>query len=143
MTGSERFLMFTTAIAVPVALGVETLVRTLLAPPDFVQLRAVLRATLTPVAWGVCGAALLASVVGLVLAKRFYARADARFLDAADEPRRRRARMGVFLLVASVPQIPALLATFLFSFGAALTPVLVAAAISSAGVIAQARRVGG
>jgi hypothetical protein len=142
VTRSERFLVFSTALAVPLALALETAIRALIAPPEFVELRALLRDLLTPIAWGVAGLAVVTSAFGWLLAARLYRRVDVRLPEHANAEQRRRARMGVFLLVASVPQIPALLATFLFSFGAAITPVLVAAAVSSAGVAAQARRIG-
>lgn len=140
MTRSERFLVWSTALAVPLALALETALRSALAPPEFVELRLVLHDLLTPVAWGIVGLALAASTGGLLLARRLYRRAEARLRPDADATERRRADVGVFLLVASVPQIPAIFATFVFSFGADLAPTLVSTCVSCAGVLAQARR---
>lgn len=59
----------------------------------------------------------------------------------ADVNDRYQAVFAVFLLTTSVPQIPALLATFTYMFGASLVPVVVGVGVCSVGVVSQALRV--
>jgi membrane protein YqaA with SNARE-associated domain len=134
-------ILWLTILAAPVALGFETLLRSLLFPPDFEVMRAFLEPALTPLAWVLGGAAGLAALAGLALQRRLAERRLARLPEHASEPVRQRELLGVFLLTASVPQIPAVLSTFAFMFGASLWPVLVGIALCSVGVVGQAMRV--
>lgn len=134
-------LVVITAAAAPVALGFETLLRHLLFPADFELVREALRPALTPVAWLLCLLCAAAGAFGILFQQRMAARsmeklpADRRAPELED-----RARLGAFMLAASIPQVPAILATFTFMFGAALTPVLVAVVIVTATVAVQAVR---
>ncbi|MGF1465388.1 MAG: hypothetical protein ACFCGT_04575 [Sandaracinaceae bacterium] len=131
-----------TILAAPAALAFETALRRLLFPPDFVELRALLAPYLTPVAWGLGLGAGLGALLGVVVQRRLSAGRLARLPAGADDDRRHEAVLGVFLLTTAAPQVPAVLGTLLHLFGAALTPVLVGIALSTAGVIAQAARLG-
>ena len=65
----------------------------------------------------------------------------ARLPDDATVDQRYREIFAVFLLTTAVPQIPALLSTFVFMFGASIWTVSTAIAFCSVGVVAQALRV--
>lgn len=142
----KRALVLLTVVATPLALGMETLVRTQVFPlflgGDFDEVRALLGPPLTPVAWALCGVALVANVAGYVLHARLVQRAVAKLPPARrDAPaERERAALGAFLLAASVPQVPCILSTLAFTFGASLAPVLLGVALGSLGVVAQALR---
>jgi hypothetical protein len=142
----KRALVVLTVVATPLALGMETLVRTqvfpLLMGGDFEEVRTVLGPLLTPVAWGLCGVAILANLAGFALYARLVARSIAKLPEArrADPAERERAALGAFLLAASVPQVPCILSTLTFTFGAPLAPVLVGVTLGSLGVFAQALR---
>ncbi len=140
-TRGKGTLVAMTAVAAPAALGFETLLRHLLLPAAFELVREALRPVLTPVAWALCGVCALAGVAGLVLQKRIASRSVERLPPERRTPDQvERARVGAFMLAASIPQIPAILATFSFMFGASLVPVLVAIALVTAAVLTQARR---
>lgn len=128
-----------TAVAAPVALAFETLLRRLLFPPEFERVREALRPVLTPVAWLLCLICAVAGVAATALQRRLVARGIDRLPSDRRSPEQiDRARIGAFMLAASVPQVPAVLATFGFMFGAALTPVVVAIAIATVAVLVQA-----
>ena len=134
-------LVVMTAVAAPVALGFETLLRHLLFPESFELVREALRPVLTPVAWVLCLVCAGAGAFGLVFQRRMAARAVDKLPPAGRTPELEdRARLGAFMLAASIPQVPAILATFSFMFGAALTPVVVAIGIVTVFVVAQALR---
>jgi hypothetical protein len=142
----KRALVVLTVVATPLALGMETLVRTqvfpLLMGGDFDEVRAILGPLLTPVAWGLCGVAILANLLGFALYERIVARAIAKLPPERQtlSAERERAALGAFLLAASVPQVPCILSTLTFTFGAPLMPVVVGVALGSLGVVAQALR---
>ena len=135
-----------TTIAAPVALAFETLLRKLLFPllmgDDFDLVRDFLRPTLTPFAWALCAVALLASLAGFALRGALVARALARLPaeKRALPAERERVELLAFLFAASVPQLPCVASTLLFTLGAELLPVLAAVGIASVGVLAQAVR---
>ena len=134
-------LVVMTAVAAPVALAFETLLRHLLFPESFELVREALRPVLTPVAWALCVVCAVAGVFGLAFQRRMAARAVARLPPESRTPELEdRARLGAFMLAASIPQIPAILATFSFMFGAALVPVVVAIVVVTLFVVAQAVR---
>lgn len=140
---SKTALIAMTAIAAPAALGLETLLRALIFPPELEELRTVLEPVLTPIAWTLVAIAAVAGVAGAVLQRHLTARAVARAAvvgSPATIEVRERASVGAFLLAASVPQIPAVLVTLAFTFGAALAPVVAAVAVSTLAVCVQALR---
>lgn len=140
----SRSVVLLTVFAAPFAIAFETLLRAILFPPEFEDFRVFLEPFLTPVAWVFGAAAAGASFVGLALQKRIAARKLARFerVEGVTDAMRQREVLGVFLLTASVPQIPAVLSTFAYMFGASPWPVGVGIALSTLGVIAQAVRIG-
>lgn len=138
----SRAILYLTIAAAPIALAFETLLRHLLFPPEFDEFRAFLEPVLTPIAWALGLVAGAASLVGLALQRRFAAKRLARLPAEADFAARYGQVLAVFLLTASVPQIPAIFSTFAFMFGASIWPVLAGIAICSVGVVMQALRVG-
>jgi hypothetical protein len=134
-------ILWLTIPAAPVALGLETALRLWLFPDDFELVRELLRPMLTPVAWVFGALAALAGLGGLALQRRLSAKRLAKFPPGAPLAARHGAVTGVFLLTSSVPQIPAVLATLTYMFGASLVPVLVGVGLCTAGVVGQALRV--
>jgi hypothetical protein len=133
---SLRIVVLLIAASVPLALGVETLLRKLVFVPlmgaELEEIREYYwpswgpearRTALTEAAWVLAIVTFIAGIVGVALARRV--RGD---------------REGVrdrLLLLTSIPQVPALLATLCFCFGAALLPVAVSLLASTAFVVAQ------
>jgi hypothetical protein len=144
MASTERggtALILATLVAAPMALGLETVLRRLLFPPEFDELRAALAGTLTPIVWGLVGLTALAGLFGITMQARLAARAVAKLrADARTEARIHKAELGAFMLAASIPQIPAILATLGFMWGASLTPVIVAIAVATVAIVVQAIR---
>jgi len=140
--GNKRALVMLTVIAAPFALGFETVMRMVVFPPEFEEVRSLLGPTLTLAAWTLPVVCLVAAVAGVVFQRRLVARALRKLpADRQDDAAsQEKARVGAFLLAASVPQVPAIVATVLFTFGASLVPVLVTVAVSTLGVVAQVGR---
>lgn len=138
MTGRGPLIALT-ALAAPVALGFETLLRWALFPPDFELVRQWAEPVLTPIAWVLCAVCAGAGVLGLRMQRRMTARAVARLGPRASIPAEvERAKVGAFLLASSVAQVPAIAATLLFMFGAALFPVALAVGIATLAVVVLA-----
>lgn len=125
------------AIAAPAALGLETIARTLLLPAELAQVRQELRPTLTPIAWGLLIVTLASAPLGLLtlraLTRRFLAKVTA---TNGDERRRREARFEAMFVATSVPQLPAILATFALTAGSDAWPVIATMVTSTIGVVA-------
>ena len=137
-------LILMTVVAAPIALVFETILRKLLFPPEFDELRELLSADLTPIAWAFVGLTGLLGVVGIAFQSRLAARAVAKIPETHRTPARaQKAELGAFMLAASIPQIPAILATFAFMWGASLTPVLTAIGIATLAIVVQAVRARG
>lgn len=139
----SRGVVAVIALATPAALGLETLARTLLLPAELAQLRQELRPVLTPLAWALLGITALAIPLGFLtlraLRRRFLAKVEA---TGATERRRREAVFEAMFVATSVPQIPAIMATFALTAGSEALPVLVTVALSAAAVVAIAWRAG-
>ncbi len=138
---SSRAMLFLTILAAPVALALETLLRSLIFPPEFDDFREFLEPALTPVAWVLGLVAAGASLVGLAVQRRMAEKRLSQLPSDAGYEQRYGQVLGVFMLTTALPQIPAILSTFAFMFGASLVPVLTGIALSSVGVIGQALRV--
>jgi hypothetical protein len=141
MRGSTRqtwAMLAVVAVSTPLALAVETLLRTLLFPPDFEEVRTWLRPTLTPWIWLTPILAAIATLGGLRL-QRWYAARQLAALPPAKQTDEARAAadFDALMLSTSVPQVPALMATLGFMLGSAIAPVLAAIAIGTAGVLVQ------
>ncbi len=129
------------ALATPAALGLETLARILLLPPELEALRQEVRPALTPVAWGLLVLTALTLPLGLATQRAMERRLLAKVESyGGGEKKRAEARFEAFFVAASVPQIPAVFATFTLTAGAAALPVLLAVALSVAAVLAIAAR---
>lgn len=127
------------ALSTPLALAVETVVRQWMMPPEFEEIRAWLCATLAPWAWAMVPTTVLATVFGWWLLGVLRRRALRTMEDGADGTRAaERAELEAIILSSTAPQIPALIATFLFMMGAPLLPVAVAMATATAGVLSLA-----
>lgn len=135
----SRAIIWLTIVAAPVALGLETVLRRILFPAEFEGFRAFLEPVLTPIAWCLGLVAGAASVIGLALQRRLTEKRLARIPEASLHLRHGQVS-AVFLLTASVPQIPAIFSTFAFMFGASIWPVLAGMAICTIGVALQAAR---
>lgn len=145
-----RLLLFI-AVSVPLAVVLETVLRGLLFPPEFDEVRAVVGPRLETPAWVCVGLTAVLAIVGFVLQRRMCSKA-LRLLTSDELSERDRKRLTGFgpeksmsrmvldklFLTTSLPQLPALVATLFYMFGAPLGPVLAAMLISSAAVVGQA-----
>ncbi|MCA9604098.1 MAG: hypothetical protein KC619_00765 [Myxococcales bacterium] len=135
-------LLWLTIVAAPGALGLETGLRLLFFPDNFQLIRDFLNPMLTPVAWAFAAVAGLGAALGLFIQRRLIEKRIAKLPDEHNTHERRfQIAFGVFLLTTAVPQIPSIFATFCFTFGASLIPVLAAITLTSVGVVGQALRV--
>jgi hypothetical protein len=133
--GTRIGVVVLVAASAPAALAIETLLRRLILPPDFEEIRRFFEPTATDAAWIFAAACVLASVAGLFAQRRWCRDRMQRARAEGEDPAR--AAMDRTFLSMSIPQVPAILATVAFMSGAALTPVLVAMGISTLGVLAQ------
>lgn len=135
----KGLIVVSTALAAPVALAFERFLHWALLPPEFAQIQARLAPWPTTVAWVLCAVAVAAGLAGLIWQKRLTIRALDRVPAAHRTPERlERARIGAFFLAASIPQVPAILATIAHMFGASLLPVIVAIVICTVVVCIKA-----
>lgn len=131
---SRTLLIAATAIAAPLAFTLETFIRTTFFPNAFSEIREVLGAYFTDAAWLLVGLTLIAAVGGVFAQSRLLLRAREKAQHGIDP------QLGAFFLAATIPQLPAILATVASMFGAATMPVLLTLAISTLGVLLQATR---
>lgn len=137
--GGGGALILMTLVAAPAALALETLLRKVLFPPEFEEIRELLHPILTPLVWVAVVLTAVLGVAGLVFQRRLVVRAVGRIPLADRTPERvRSAEVGAFLLAASVPQVPAILATFGFMWGSSLTPTVTAIAVATVAIALQA-----
>lgn len=132
-----RVIVLVIAISAPMAMGLETLARTfILAPaigPEFDEIREFFSPPLTRFAWGLTGACVLAGGVGIALLRRAFAKLESE--SGRDETTPEGEVRDKLLLLTSIPQIPAILATLCFMLGSSIVPVLVCMAISTVFVL--------
>ncbi len=124
------------ALSTPLALVVETGLRKIMFPPEFEEVRDFLRPTLTGPVW------LLLPIVALCtfaavrwLGRRVDKRMAARPTEEQTDAYRTKETFDAMMLFTSLPQVPAIFGTFMFMFGAALTPVVVVMAAATLGVL--------
>lgn len=123
-------------LSTPLALGVETVLRRLMMPPDFDAVRAWLRPALTPWAWATVPVTVVATGLAWWLFRVLTRRAlNKRRPGQSEQEARARAQLDAIVLSSSAPQVPAVAATMLFMMGASLTPVLVAMGVAMLGVL--------
>jgi hypothetical protein len=126
------------AVSTPLALLLETALRMLLFPPEFEEVRAWLRPTITPWVWFTPILAAIATLGGLRLQRWYAARQFAALAPAKQTAEGWAAvNFDALMLSTSAPQVPALLATLAFMLGSAAPPVLAAIAVGTAGVLVQ------
>lgn len=135
---SRRVLLPLIALSSPVSLAVETALRTLLFTDDMRALRLMARDALTPVAWGFVPLTAAASALGVWVHRVALRRALAAAARKTGNPdAEENARLTALYVATSVPQLPALAATFLFTAGARFEPVMLTLLVAAAGVMLQ------
>lgn len=135
---SRRVLLPLIALSSPLSLAIETGVRTLLFTDDMRALRLMARDALTPVAWAFVPVTAAAAGVGVVVHRAALRRALAHAATRPDDPDAvENARLTALYVATSVPQIPSLLATFLFTAGARFWPVMITLLVAAFGVMLQ------
>jgi hypothetical protein len=135
--GGTIALVALTVLAAPVALVFESVLRRLLMPPDFETVRSFLSPWMTMIAWILVGISAVAGVTGVVVQRAIVARRLAKLGAAVTPEATERVRNQVFLVTASIPQLPTILSTFAFMFGASWVPTWVGVAICTVSVLAQ------
>lgn len=134
---SLRVVVLLIAISAPLALAIETLFRVQvlgrILGPALDEVRTYFSPQTTAMAYLMVGATVVAGVVGIVATRA----AVRRIASEPDPARRARLLRDRTLLLTSIPQIPAIVATLCFTAGAELAPVLVAMAISTVFVLVQ------
>lgn len=132
-----RLVVLFIAISAPLALGIETLMRTQVIArilgPSLDEVRGFFSPELTRLAWAMVVATVVAGGLGILITQ-MAARRIATEPDPKIRARKLRDRL---LLLTSIPQIPAIFATLCFTAGARLFPVIVAMAVSTAFVLIQ------
>lgn len=125
------------ALSTPVSLGFETLIRRLTFNADMREMRVLLNAYLTPVAWVLLGVTTVAACVGVPAQRVLHRRAFAKLGARAEDPVARASADTVAIYVASsIVQFPTLAATVTYTLGADLAPVFAALWVAAAGVAA-------
>jgi hypothetical protein len=130
-------LVALTVVAAPIALAFESLLRWLMLPPEFEEIRFWLQPIMTPIAWGLVALSALTGVVGLLLQRAIVRRRIAKLGEHDTPIQREHVRNQVFLVTASIPQLPTIASTFAFMFGASLVPTLVGVTICTVSVLVQ------
>ena len=137
---SLRVVVLAIAVSAPLALGLETLIRKhVLMPvigPAFEEVRQFFSPQLTRFAWILVGVCVFAGLVGVAAIRRAVRR-SAELEPTRDPAAATRKLRDQLLLLSSIPQVPAILATLCFMMGSKLTPVLVSMAVSTAFVLVQ------
>lgn len=131
---SRLVLVALVVTAVPVAWGVETGLRAVFFPPEFEELRAMLRPGLTVVARG-----LVVLTLGLLwptwLLMRWLVRRRLRGLPGRRPDLRAGVRLVAFLGASSVLQVPGVIATFAGLFGAEARAVAGVVGVGTLGLL--------
>lgn len=130
---TRRLLVALVALAGPVILGLDLVVRALLMSMQPEDVREFLAESITRVAW-FC---VPGPVLGAVTAFAAYPRLFARFLAKAGGDRRA-ADLKALFITASFVQLPALLGDLSVMLGADLAPALTMTGISTVAVLALA-----
>lgn len=140
---SLRVAVIVIATSAPLALAFETLFRVHVLGrvfgSDLAMVREFLSPPLTHAAWVLVFVTVAAGILGVAIMPAALKKADAaahKAGETGDNARRKRALERLYLLT-SIPQVPAILATFCFTFGSHLLPVIVAMALSTIFVLVQ------
>lgn len=130
-------LLAVIGLSTPLTLVVETVIRRLVMPPDFEEIRAWLRPQVTPWVWGaVLPATVLMTAFGIWLQRWLFRRELHRLCARlpADQAHAK-AQFEALMLSTSAPQLPAVAGTVCFMLGADLLPVLATIGAATAGVL--------
>lgn len=131
-----RLIVVFIALSAPLALGIETLMRTQVIArilgPSLDEVRGFFSPGLTQLAWAMVAATVVAGLLGVVIT-----RIAVRQIAEPDPTIRARKLRDRLLLLTSIPQIPAIVATLCFTAGARILPVLIAMAVSTVFVLIQ------
>jgi hypothetical protein len=123
-------------ISTPLALAVETFLRSIMFPPEFEEVRMYLRPSLEVPVWSLLALVALTTYVGI---RRMEGRIERRMAKRPESEQTQHYRdkdtLDAIVIFTSLPQVPAIMATFCFMFGARLTPVLVNMAVATLGVL--------
>lgn len=134
---SLRVIVLLIALSAPLALGIETLFRVhvlaRILGPALDEVRTFFSPTTTRVAWLLVGATVVAGFVGIAVTRAVVRK----LLHEPDPVQRARRLTDRTILLTSIPQVPAVLATLCFTAGAQLLPVLLAMLVSTAFVLVQ------
>lgn len=124
------------AVSTPLALVVETGLRRIMFPPEFEEIRMFLRPSLALPTWSLLGLVVLTTLLGQRWQQR---RVDKRMAARPPEQQtahyRTKETFDALVLFTSLPQLPAVLATFCFMFGAPLLPVVANMVAATGGVL--------
>ena len=132
------FLVLAIALAGPTVLLLDLLVRRFAIGAQPEEVRSLLAATMTPLAWWVVPLPLVGGVVGFLWYPPRWAKARARWqrdpaTSAADAVQR--AELEALLLTTTLAQVPALLGDLSVMLGAEMAPALCATSLSVAAVL--------
>lgn len=133
--GTRISVVLLVAISAPLAFASESLIRKLVLPPEFDEVRDFFGPGATSFAWGCVALCVLAAVFGIWVQRRWVRERTQRAREEGTDVGK--AAMDRTFLSMSIPQVPAILSTVAYMSGSELTPVVVAMVISSVGVIAQ------
>ncbi len=129
-------ILILVALSTPLALVAETGLRKIMFPPEFEEVRAFLRPALELPVWSLLGLVVLTTMVGMRWQKsRVETRMATRPREEQTQHYRDKETFDSLVLFTSVPQVPAIIATFGFMFGAPITPVVVNMAAATVGVV--------
>lgn len=123
-------------ISTPLALAVETYLRAIMFPPEFEEVRMYLRPSLEVPVWSLLSLVALTTYLGI---NRMKGRIERRMAKRPESEQTQHYRdketLDSIVIFTSLPQVPAIMATFCFMFGAPLTPVIVNMAVATLGVL--------
>jgi hypothetical protein len=134
---SEPVVLAIVAVSTPTALAAEALVRRLLLPPELEEMREWLHPKVAPVGWALVAWRRWRSSWPRAPSAALRGRAREQPATLAEAERAGRARMETMLLTTSVAQVPALLGTVAFTFGADPLATWLTIGIGTLGVVAQ------
>lgn len=124
------------ATSTPLALFVETGLRRIMFPPEFDEVRAFLQPALTLPTWTLLGLVALMTLLGMRgQSRRVERRMAARPPEQRTPQAREKEHLDSLVLFTSLPQVPAILATFCYMFGAPLLPVVANLVAATLGVM--------
>lgn len=133
---NKYLLLGIVAVSAPLSMAFETMVRRTLLGANFQTIREFVGPHITPYAWALVGVTVLAIGAGFALHRALLRRGIAKLGARASDPAAvARVELEAMFLSTSAPQLPTLLVTIMFQWGASFTPVAVCMALSTVGVL--------